>query len=77
MTPIQKAALDFVGDVRTDRATGRIQRRDLREISEPMRQALIDLAMLEPPLIDVDGDRVFLTGAGQRARSLAVTGDWR
>lgn len=39
---------------------------DLRHVSEPMRQRLIDLAMLEPPLVDVDADRVSLTDAGQR-----------
>jgi hypothetical protein len=77
MTPIQKAALDFVGDVRTDRATGRIQQHDLRDISEPMRQALIDLAMMEPALVDVDGGRVFLTVAGHAARSVALTGEHR
>ena len=38
---------------------------DLRRISEPMRQRLIDLAMEEPPLVDVDADRVFLTEAGR------------
>jgi hypothetical protein len=40
---------------------------DLRKISEPMRQRLIDLAMMEPPLVDVDADRVSLTQAGQDA----------
>lgn len=38
---------------------------DLRTISEPLRQRLIDLAMEEPPLVDVDADRVFLTKAGR------------
>ena len=42
---------------------------DLRKISEPMRQRLIDLAMEEPPLVDVDADRVFLTDAGKNALS--------
>jgi hypothetical protein len=42
---------------------------DLRKISEPMRQRLIDLAMEEPPLVDVDADRVFLTQAGHLAAS--------
>lgn len=40
---------------------------DLREISEPMRQRLIDLAMDEPALVDVDADQVFLTDAGKNA----------
>lgn len=44
---------------------------DLRNISEPMRQRLIDLGMEEPPLVDVDADRVSLTPAGYlAARSL-------
>lgn len=38
---------------------------DLRKISEPMRQRLIDLAMMEPPLVDADADRVFATDAGR------------
>jgi hypothetical protein len=42
---------------------------DLRTISEPLRQRLIDLAMQEPPLVDVDADRVFLTAAGVAALS--------
>lgn len=39
---------------------------DLRKISEPLRQRLIDLAMMKPALVDVDADRVFLTEAGKR-----------
>ena len=39
---------------------------DLRYVSEAMRQRLIDLAMLEPPLVDVDADRVSLTDAGRK-----------
>lgn len=42
---------------------------DLRKISEPMRQRLIDLGMEEPPLVEVDADRVRLTAAG---RAIAV-----
>lgn len=40
---------------------------DLRKISEPTRQRLIDLGMMEPPLVDVDADRVSLTEAGKSA----------
>jgi len=40
---------------------------DLRKISEPTRQRLIDMAMTEPPLVDVDADRVFLTDDGRSA----------
>jgi hypothetical protein len=63
MTPIQIAALRFVCDRPIDRA-GRHKTVDLREISEPMRQRLIDLAMHEPPLVDVDADQVRPTWDG-------------
>lgn len=66
MTPIQIAALRFVGDRPIDCATGRKRSVDLREISEPMRQALIDLGMHEPPLVDVDADRVQITWDGYK-----------
>lgn len=38
---------------------------DLRTVSEPMRQRLIDLGMEEPPLVAVDADRVSITCAGK------------
>lgn len=41
--------------------------RDLRDVSEPLRQRMIDLAMMEPPLLDVDADRVYVTEAGRKA----------
>jgi len=63
LTPIQYAALKFVSETRTDRATGRRRDVTLREISEPMRQRLIDLAMMEPQLVDVYGDTIFVTDA--------------
>ena len=63
MTPIQIAALKFVAETRTDRATGRRLNVTLSEISEPMRQRLIDLAMMEPPLVDVYGDTIVATDA--------------
>jgi hypothetical protein len=40
---------------------------DLRRYSEPVRQRAIDLAMHEPPFIDIDADRIFLTPAGKQA----------
>ena len=40
---------------------------DLRKISEPTRQRLIDLGMMEPPLVEVDADCVSLTEAGKSA----------
>lgn len=62
MTPIQIATFKFVAERRI--VNGRHQTVDLREISEPMRQKIIDLAMMEPPLVSVDADKVFLTGHG-------------
>lgn len=40
---------------------------DLRKIRESTRQRAIDLAMMEPPLVDVDSDRLFITPAGRAA----------
>lgn len=40
---------------------------DLRRYSEKVRQRAIDLAMHEPPYIDIDADRIFLTDAGSTA----------
>ena len=37
----------------------------LREINEGTRQRVIDLGMLEPPLVEVDGDLVTATEAGR------------
>lgn len=65
MTPIHLAALRFIAERHIDRASGRIQTVDLRDISPAMRERLIDLAMQEPPLIDVDADQVFVTDAGK------------
>lgn len=53
----QRAALSHVG----------ANVADLRKISEGLRQRLIDLAMMEPPLVDVDADRVSITTAGRAA----------
>lgn len=47
------------------RHLARVGNLDLRRVSEPTRQRLIELAMEEPPLVDVDADRVFLTAAGR------------
>lgn len=49
------------------RHLGDVKQIDLRRVSEVMRQRLIDLAMQEPPLVDIDADRVFLTEAGKSA----------
>ena len=38
---------------------------DLRQVSEALRQRLIDMAMNDDPLVRVDADRVYLTEAGR------------
>lgn len=40
---------------------------DIRTMSEPFRQRVIDLGMMEPPLLDTDADHVFVTEAGKDA----------
>lgn len=40
---------------------------DLRQRSEAYRQRVIDMAMMEPPLLDIHGDWIFLTDAGRQA----------
>lgn len=47
--------------------------RRISRMSEPFRQRAIDLGMMEPPLVDVDGDWVSATVAGimEIARILA------
>ena len=73
MTPIQLAALRFVAERRVDRASGRVQSVDLREIGEAMRQRIIDLGMMDRPLVDIDGPRVILTLRGEEAlREIAI-----
>lgn len=67
LTPIHVATLNFVANRRSDPMTGRILNVDLRDVSEGMRQRIIDLAMADRPLVDVDGPRVFVTAHGQRA----------
>lgn len=64
MTPIKLVTLRFVAE-RT-RIAGRIQTLDLRKISEPMRQKIIDLGMMEPPLVQVNADQVSITGYGDQ-----------
>lgn len=39
---------------------------DLRKISEAYRQMLITFGMMDPPLVQVDADRVTITEAGHR-----------
>ena len=40
---------------------------DLRKVSEQYRQHLITFGMMEPPLVDVDADRVTINAAGRAA----------
>lgn len=37
---------------------------DLRELGERGREVVIDLGMMEPPLIDTRADEIFITEAG-------------
>lgn len=39
---------------------------DLRDYSESVRQRAIDLAMCEPPLVEIDADRISLTADGEK-----------
>lgn len=41
--------------------------RDIRSLCEPYRQKAIDLGMMEPPLVDINGDWLFATPAGRAA----------
>lgn len=43
---------------------------DIRGVGEALRQRCIDLAMKEPPLIEIDADQMSLTAAGRHAVSL-------
>ena len=45
---------------------------DLRRVSEPMRQRLIDLAMMDPPVVEVEADRVTATDLGRAALAQSV-----
>lgn len=40
---------------------------DLRDLGERGREVVIDLGMMEPPLVDVRADEVFITDAGREA----------
>jgi hypothetical protein len=42
-----------------------------------MRQRVIDLAMMEPPLVDVEGDSLFLTPDGFAALARSKLADAR
>lgn len=52
---------------RIDPATNRVLHVDIRQVSEPFRQKAIDLAMMEPALVDIEADRLFVTDAGRKA----------
>lgn len=38
-----------------------------RECSDEMRQNYTDMALVDPPLVDVEGDEIRITDAGRRA----------
>ena len=40
---------------------------DIRRQIEEYRQRAIDLGMMEPPLVDIEADRLTLTDAGREA----------
>lgn len=57
MTQMQEMALGMA-------AANRV---DIRKIAEPTRQRFIDLAMMEPPMVDMDGPWIFITEVGRVA----------
>lgn len=58
MTEIQAIILQSVIDAGQN---------DIRKLTERQRQKFIDLAMMEPPLVDIDGDWIFATEDGRKA----------
>jgi hypothetical protein len=71
VTEAQIIVLRHIAEPRVDMLTGRINQIDIRKISEPYRQRAIDLGMMEPPLVEIDGDFLSITDAGRAA--LAAT----
>lgn len=71
MTEAQIIVLRHIAEPRVDMLTGRINQIDIRRISEPYRQRAIDLGMMDPPLVEIDGDFLRITDAGRAA--LAAT----
>jgi hypothetical protein len=67
LSPAQVIVLRHIAEPRVDMLTGRINQIDIRKISEPYRQTAIDLGMHEPPLVDIDGDFLFISPAGRAA----------
>ena len=67
LTEAQRIVLAHIAEPRVDMFSGRINQLDIRRLSEPYRQAAIHLGMIEPPLVDIDGDFLFVTDAGRRA----------
>lgn len=39
--------------------------KDIREVGERYRQKVVDLGMMEPPLVDIQGDYLEITVAGR------------
>lgn len=67
LSEAQMMVLAHIAEPRVDMLTGRMNQLDIRRLSEPYRQRAIDLAMHEPPLVDIDGDFLFVTDAGRLA----------
>lgn len=65
LTAMQRVVLQHVAE--TEAGALRKHKIDIRSVSENYRQRAIDLGMMEPPLIDIDGDYLFITEAGRRA----------
>lgn len=67
----QKMVLRHIADAPQGKTMGRPRRVDIRNVSEAYRQRVIDLGMMQPPLVDIDGDWLSVTDAGRSAlRSL-------
>lgn len=46
-----------------------VARPHIQLVSESFRQTVIDLGMMEPPLVDIGGDFLLITPAGRAALS--------
>lgn len=65
LSEMQWAVLEHVGNVCGLRADGRYGAIDLNTLDGRRRDAIIDLAMHDPPLVDVDGPRALITEHGK------------
>ena len=72
LTDAHIIVLRHIAEPRVDMFSGRVNQLDIRKLSEPYRQRAIDLGMMEPPLVDIDGDFLFVTAAGRAALEQGV-----